>query len=240
MGGLFLKLGNAVVLVGVHDAEAAGFLPRNLTDGDGAVRFVLDVELQHLVIVHLVNVVAAEDQHVVRVELFDELNILINGVGSAGIPFAGLAGHVRRQHINAAVGQVQIPGGAAADIGVEQKRTVLGQHTHHIDAAVGAVAQRKVDDAVLAAVRDRRLGHIGGQNAQAAALSACQQHGNTLLFVFHGRYHSFKFIPGGWRPKIRKRWGKPAEAQEERRRETAGLESVRNRRDGLGGGRILS
>ena len=196
MGGLFLKFGNAVVLVGVHDAEAAGFVPRNLADGNGAVGVVLDVELQHLVIVHLVNVVAAEDQYVIRVELLDELDVLVDGVGRAGIPFAGLAGHIGGQHIDTAVSKVQIPRGAAADIGVQQKRTVLGQHAHHVDAAVGAVAQRKVDDAVFAAVGDRGLGHVGRQNAQTAALAACQQHGNALFLVLHGWDHSFKFIPG--------------------------------------------
>ena len=55
-------------------------MPKRLASAHGTSRtamvqsaLLLDVELQHGVIVHLVDVVAAEDQHVIGVELLDEM-----------------------------------------------------------------------------------------------------------------------------------------------------------------------
>ena len=181
MGGLLLELGDLVVLIRVEDAEARRLLPRDLAHGDGQVRAVLDVGAQHGVVIHLVDVVAGEHEHVLRVPLLDEGNVLIDGVGRALVPLAGLAGLVRREHEDAAVGQVQVPRRAGADVGVELERTVLRQHADDVDARIGAVGERKVNDAILSAVGNRRLGDLLGQDAQTAALAARQQHGYALL-----------------------------------------------------------
>ena len=130
--------------------------------------------------------VAAENEHIIGIELLDESQVLVDGVGGAGIPLAALALDIGRQNINAAMGQVQVPGRAAADVGIELEGLVLGQHTHHVHAAVGAVAQRKVDDPVFAAIGDGGLGHICREDAQTAALPSGEQHGHALLFVQHG------------------------------------------------------
>ena len=182
LGGLLLKLGDAVVFVRVEDAEARRFFPRHFAHGDGQIRAVLDVLAQHRVVIHLVDVVAGEHQHVLRIPLRDEGNVLIDGVGRALVPFAGLAGLVRRQNVNAAVGKVKIPRRAGADVGVQLQRAVLRQHAHHVDARIGAVGERKINDTVFSAVGNRRLGDVLGQDAQTAALAACKQHGNALLF----------------------------------------------------------
>ena len=69
-------------------------------DGDGAVGAVLLVEAQHLGVVHLVDVVAGEDQHVVRVVPLDEVDVLVDGVGGAACTSrAPLAGLIGRQHM---------------------------------------------------------------------------------------------------------------------------------------------
>ena len=183
--GLLLELNDVVRSVGVHDAEAAGFLPRHGTDGDGGVSALVDVVVQHGVVVHLVDVVTGQDQHVIGIILLDEGHVLVDGVGGAAIPVAGLAGLVGGQDEHAAVGQVQIPRSAGADVGVQLQGHILGQHAHGINTAVGAVGQREVDDAVLAAIGNGRLGNLLGQDAQTAALAASQQHGDTSLLL-HG------------------------------------------------------
>jgi len=84
--------------------------------------------------------IAAQDQHIFRAELLDECDILVDGVRGTGVPFALLALDIGRQHINASVRKVQIPRGAAANVGIELQRLVLRQHAHHVDATVGAIA----------------------------------------------------------------------------------------------------
>ena len=139
--------------------------------------------LEHAVVVHLVDVVAGQHQHVFRVKLLDEREVLEDRVRGALVPLAGIGGGVGRQHVHAAVAQVQIPGLAGADVAVQLQRTVLGQHADGVDVGIGAVRQREVDDAILSAEGHGRLCHDLGQQPEAAPLTAGQKHGDTLLFL---------------------------------------------------------
>ena len=60
--GLLLEAGDAEILVDLGDAEAAGFVGRHLDGGEGDVGIVPAVPVHHLVVVHLIDVVAGEDQ----------------------------------------------------------------------------------------------------------------------------------------------------------------------------------
>ena len=107
--------------------------------------------LQHLLIVHLIDVVAGQDEDVVGVVQGDKADVLIDGVGGTLVPGALVALlHIGGQDVDTAVGAVQIPGLAVADVTVELQRLVLGEDAHGINAGVDAVTQGEVDDAVLA------------------------------------------------------------------------------------------
>ena len=182
-GGLFLELVDKAVGPDVHDAEARGLLHRHLNDRDRAGSARLLVRTQHLVIVHFVHMVAREDEHAVGIIHLDEVHVLIDGVGRAGKPRPALPrALIRGQDVHAAVDAVQIPRLTAADVAVEQQRLVLREHADGVDAGVGAVGQRKVDDAVLAAERDAGLGDLRRERVQPRALPAGKQHGNAVFF----------------------------------------------------------
>ena len=59
---LFFKFVDRAVFARVHDAEAAGLLERHIAHGDCAVGAFLVVEGEHRRVVHLVDMVAGEDQ----------------------------------------------------------------------------------------------------------------------------------------------------------------------------------
>ena len=188
MLGLLLKLVDLIVLIHVHDAEAGGLLQGDLQHGDGAGRLGLLVEVHHVGVVHPIDMVAGEDDHVLGIIHIQESDILIDGVGRALIPGTLVAlTHVRGQDVHAAVGPVQVPGLTGANVAVELQRTVLGQHANGINTGIDAVRQGKIDDAVLAAKRDGRLGHMAGKGIQTAALTASQKHGHD--FFFHTLIH---------------------------------------------------
>ena len=67
------------------------------------------------------------------------------------------------------------------DVVVERARVVLGQDDDVVDVRVDAVRQREVDDPVLAAERDGRLGALLGQDRQALALAAGKDHRHRPL-----------------------------------------------------------
>src|SRR5699024_10953956 len=114
-----------VSLVHVHDAEAGRLRPGHFHDGDGAGGPGGLVALHHLGVVHLVDVVAGQDHHILRVIQVDEPDVLIDGVGGALVPGAALAAHIGRQDVDAAGGAVQVPGHAAADVAVQLQGPVL-------------------------------------------------------------------------------------------------------------------
>ena len=182
---LFLERNDRAVFIGVHDAEPVRFLHRNLQDRDRRRRIVCNVELQHLRVVHLIDMVARKDQHVIRIVLIDEGAVLPDRVCRAGIPASVVLGHVRRKHEHAAVTAVEVPVLTGAEIGIQRQRAVLRQNADGVNVGIDAVGQRKIDDSVLSAEGDRRLRHAGGQDAETTALSAGKQHAHDFLF------HSF-------------------------------------------------
>ena len=121
--------------------------------------------------------------------LLDEVDILIDRVGGAGKPGAGLALRlIGGQDEHAAVGGVEVPGLAAGNVAVELERAVLRQHADGVDAGVGAVREREVNDAVFAAEGNAGLCHVLRQGIQARALPAGQKHGNTAFFHKAARF----------------------------------------------------
>src|SRR5699024_8778390 len=149
--GLLFKLIDGAVVVGIHNAEAAGLLHGDGSDGDGAVGLALLMEAEHLSIIHLIDVVAVEVQNLVGVITVDKADILVNGVGRALIPGGALGAGIRRQNADAAVGVIEVAGLTVADVLIELQRLILGQDTDGVDMGVDAVGQGEVDDAVLTA-----------------------------------------------------------------------------------------
>src|SRR5208337_352848 len=69
-------------------------------------------------------------------------------------------------------------------VAVEREGLVLRQDVHAAQAAVDAVAQGEVNDAIAAAERDRRLGAVARERVQALALPAAED--DDQSFSRHG------------------------------------------------------
>ena len=173
--GLLLELIDVVVLVHIHNSEAGSLLHGDLQHRDGAGGVGLLVAAEQLGVVHLVDVVAGQDEYIFRVIGLQEVDVLVDGVGRAFVPGALFSlPHVGGQDVDAAVGPVQVPGLAVADVGIQLQRPVLGEHPNRVDTGVDAVGQGKVDDAILSSKGDRGFCHVAGEGVETAALSAGQ------------------------------------------------------------------
>ena len=80
----------------------------------------------------------------------------------------------------AAAQPVEVPRTSRADVVVERARAVLREDEHVVDARVHAVGQGEVDDPVLAAERDGRLGAVIGEDGEPLAGAAGQHDGNDV------------------------------------------------------------
>ena len=174
--GFLLELDNASGLVRVHDAKARCLIPRYLKDTDGRLRLRLLMLLEHPRIVHRVDVIAREDEHIVGIRHINEVKVLIDGICRAAIPVCSLFTRIRRQDKKPSVALIEIPCAARAEVLVQLKRTVLRQHADALNTGIHTVAQWKINDAVLPAKRNGGLCDALRQCAEAASLPACQNH----------------------------------------------------------------
>ena len=97
---------------------------------------------------------------------FERVDVLVDGVGRALIPL--LVDPLLRRHDVDELAQLaaQIIPPAERDVPVEAHRLVLREHQNPPQAAVEAVREREIDDAVDAAKRHGRLGPIARQRPE--------------------------------------------------------------------------
>ncbi len=136
----------------------------------------LPVEAQHGVVIHLVDVVAGEQQHLLDVA--DDLEVEAHRVGGALLPRAGMSfgALVRLEQADAACGAVEIPRTAEADVLVERAGLVLRQHRDVEDAGVDAVGEREVDHAVFAREGHSGFRAQGGEHSERGPFAPGQDH----------------------------------------------------------------
>ena len=126
-------------------------------------------------VVHLVDVVAGEDEDVLRLFGADGVDVLVDGVGGALVPGLGDALHGREDldELAELAGDDGAP--AFADVAVEGERLVLGEDVDVAQVGVDAVGEGEVDDAVLAGERDGRLGAVARQGEEPFAGTTGEQ-----------------------------------------------------------------
>ena len=132
---------------------------RHALDRDRHVGALAAMVLDERPVIHLVDVVAGEDEDDVARLLADRLDVGQHRIGRAAIPLRGsVARDVRLHHADAALVAVEVPRPPDADVVVERARVVLGQDEDVVDLGVDAVREREVDDPVLAREGDGGLG----------------------------------------------------------------------------------
>ena len=154
--------------------ERTGRLPIDRQRGDRRVRLRLDVRAQHVAIVHPVELVAGEDQHVLHARLLDVADVLADRVGRPLVPVHALFhGLLRGQQLHeAAVELVEAVG--LANVPMQAHREELRQHVDAVQPAVDAVRKRDVDQPVLGRQRHGRLRAEFGQRIQPRASAAAE------------------------------------------------------------------
>ncbi len=141
------------------------------------------MRLEHGVDVHPVDVVGTEDHDVVRLLVRDEVQGLVDGVGTALVPL--LAGALLRGHRGHVAAQHGRHAPRLGDVPVERVRLVLGEDGHLREAGVRQVGQDEVDEAVRAAKGNRRLGPVGGEGHQPLALATGQDNRQDVRSIAH-------------------------------------------------------
>ena len=177
MCGLFFEIDDLVVLVSDHDTETGCFLQGDRHNCDGSCCALCLVEVEHLVVVHLVDVVTGKNQKIFRIISINEINVLGNSIRCSTVDIEACVSLLTGcKNENTTVLGVKSPQTALRNIAVKEHRLVLCQNTNYINTAVCTVAEREIDDAVFAAVGDSRLCYVVGKVEQAASPATGQDH----------------------------------------------------------------
>ena len=136
--GLLQERDDPVLLVDMHHAEARGLHARHLEAADGHVGAGIDVLLQHQAVVHLVDMVAGQDDHELGPVGLDDVDVLVDRVGGALVPLGLGDALARRQDVEALVAlrPEEVP--AALQVADQAVRLVLGGDADPADAGVDA------------------------------------------------------------------------------------------------------
>ena len=114
--------------------------------------------LEHLQVIHFVNVIAGKNENEIRLFGADGINVLVDGVGGSLIPVLRNA-HLRGEDFDEfAVAHERGP--AAAHVAIEAERFVLSEDENAAEIAIQAIRESDVNDAVNAAEGDGGLGAI--------------------------------------------------------------------------------
>ena len=112
---------------------------------------------KHGAVIHLVHVIARQDQHEARIVAANDVYILVHRVGGAGVP-RGLDPLLRRQQLHELAELAAQEAPALLDVQQQGVGLVLRQHADAADAGVHAVGQGEVYDAEFAAEGNGGLG----------------------------------------------------------------------------------
>ncbi len=123
----FIEVVDPEILVHVDHAESIGLFDRNIDRADDGIGPFGEQPVEHLRIVHLVDVVAGEDENIVGLFGVEQEQVLVHRVGGALVPFLAdpLLGR-NRGDVFAEFGVQNVP--SAADVPVERVRFVLNEN----------------------------------------------------------------------------------------------------------------
>ncbi len=139
--------------------------------------------LDHLPWVHPEDVVGAEDADVAGPLVVDQVQVLVDRVGRAREP-ARPAAHLGGNGHHVVAEQRRQPPGRG-DVPPEALALVLRQHGDLELPGVDEVREGEIDQPVVAAERDGRLGPVDRQRREALAFTSREHHGEDPQ-VTHG------------------------------------------------------
>ena len=176
------------VAVEAEDAHARRIVRGDRLRGDRDVGAPIDVRVDQLGVVHPVEMIARENQVVVGVVAHEVARGLPHGVGRALKPVRVVGRLLGGQDLDEALAE-QVHPVRLRDVPVERRRIELRQDEDPPDVGVQAVADRDVDQPVLAADRHRRLRAVLREREEPGSLAAAED--DRQNFVVH-RHRAFK------------------------------------------------
>ena len=172
-----------VFRINLDHAKLVGLADRLANTRNRELRTGFDVLLHHLLEVHTVDVVGADDHHNIWLHIFDDVDGLIDGVGRAEIPV--LAETLLGRNRGDIVAEQRRETPHCGNMPVERMGFVLGEHHSLHVAGIDQIAQREVNQSEHTAEWNGRFCSVPGQRHQTSAFTTCKNDGKNFRILRH-------------------------------------------------------
>jgi hypothetical protein len=155
----------------VHDSECAGVFAG---DGDSSNRDVAlrrDMLVEHVAVIHAVELIAAEDDEVFKTAVEEIGEVLADGIGSALIPARVRGRLLRGEDFHEAARElIELVG--RLNVAMQRDAVELREHVDAAQAGVDTVRNRDIDDAIFSAERHCGFAAVFGEWVEPSPGSA--------------------------------------------------------------------
>jgi hypothetical protein len=137
------------------------------------------VDIEHLPVVHLVDVIAGEDDDPARALPLERVEVLVDRIGGAFIP-AFTHSLLRRKRFDelADLAVADVP--CRPEVAIQALRLVLSGDEDLAKARVQAVRQREVDDPIGSPEEDGRFGSVPREGIKPLARTPGEEKGDDI------------------------------------------------------------
>src|SRR2546429_6011571 len=187
--------------VNADDAETVDFIWINLNCGKSHIGAGVLMLLEHESVIHFVDMIAGEDQHMFGLFGADRVDILINRIGSALVQLFTHPLH-RRQYFDELVHLAAHDIPAFTDMTIQRESFVLRKNVNPAQIGVDGVGEGDVNNAIDPAEGNGRFRAVARERIEPLAGSSSQQNSQS---IFHGAPASMLIAAPGKTPPADKR-----------------------------------
>ena len=117
----FFKFNDTSVFVSIHNTKTAGFFHWNFNNGNCCISIGFNMIIQHLCIIHLIDVVSGKDKNIFRIIVVNKINVLRNSICSSTINIQiSVCFLTWWKYINTTVFCIQTPTSSCSNITIQK------------------------------------------------------------------------------------------------------------------------
>ena len=178
----FDEVDDAPFFVDLENAQTWRLFSRDGFDGNRHIGTARPVLGDEFTVIHAVEVVAGEDENLLGAARENTPQLAAHRVGRSLIPVRALLRLFGSENLYIAIGKM-VKAIGRADVPVQRSRIELRQHKHPVETGVDAVANRYIDEAILAADRHSGFGAVLRQREETRTLAAPENESDDVLHI---------------------------------------------------------
>ena len=119
LSGFLFEIEDLLVFIGDNKTKSGRIFPSYRVCSQSDISFVLFVEIKKNLVIHLIYMVTAEDENILRIIKLNELKILIYGISSTCVPLSIITLLIGRKNADTSDIPVKVPRNTNTDMSIQ-------------------------------------------------------------------------------------------------------------------------